>query len=525
MSAAAIGAPAAAPARDAIDKRRVLAFFGMVLGMFMSILDIQIVSASLSEIQAGLAAGADEVTWVQTSYLIAEVVMIPLSGFLARTFSTRTLFTVCAAGFTLMSFLCAQATSIEQMIVFRALQGFIGGGMIPSVFSAAFTIFPPKVRIVVQPIIGLVATLAPTIGPTAGGYLTEIFSWHWLFLINVAPGILVTVMAWSLIDFDEPDYSLLDNFDWTGLISMSVFLGALEYVLEEGPSKNWFDENIIVYSALASAVGALVFFWRSYVSTNPVVDLKIRNGSFWTGCIFSFVLGIGLYGLTYVYPVYLARVRGDTALQIGETLFVTGLTQFLTAPVAGRLAMRVDGRILLALGFGLFAFSSWMMTGMTKDWDFWNIFAPQILRGASLMLCMVPLNAVALGSLRPQDVKNASGVFNLTRNLGGAVGLAIINTMINRRWDLHLQQLREQVNWGSQTALEWLNKMTGAFASLPDPQLAATRQIANYVRREALVMALADVFMLIAVMFAAMIFMTLFIRKPALLGAETSSGH
>ena len=244
MSAAspAIGAgPAAraAPVKEAINPRRLAAFIFMVFGMFMAVLDIQIVSASLSEIQAGLSASSDEITWVQTSYLIAEVIMIPLSGFLSRVFSTRTIFFVSAAGFTLMSFFCSTASSIEEMIVWRALQGFIGGGMIPTVFASAYTIFPRSRLPIIAPIIGLVATLAPTIGPTVGGYLTDAFSWHWLFLVNIIPGIIVSLGAWLLIDFDEPDYALLKNFDWFGLIFMAGFLGALEYALEEGPSKDW----------------------------------------------------------------------------------------------------------------------------------------------------------------------------------------------------------------------------------------------------------------------------------------------
>jgi MFS transporter, DHA2 family, multidrug resistance protein len=507
------------------DAQRVIAFVGMVFGMFMSILDIQIVSASLTEIQAGLSAGADEVTWVQTSYLIAEVIMIPLSGFLSRAFSTRYVFTVCAGGFTLMSFLCAQATSIEQMIVFRAIQGFIGGGMIPTVFASAFTVFPPSKRVIIQPIIGLVATLAPTIGPTAGGYLTDIFSWHWLFLVNIGPGILVTLISWFMIDFDEPDLKLLEGFDWTGLFSMAIFLGALEYVLEEGPSKNWFDEDIIVYAAMASVLSAVVFFWRSYVSRNPIVDLRIHSGSFWAGSLFSFVLGIGLYGLTYVYPVYLARVRGDTALMIGETMFVTGMMQMLSAPLVGRIMMFVDARILLAIGFMNFAISCYLMTDVTKDWDFWQLFVPQLFRGSSLMLCMVPINSVAMGALAPHEMKNASGLFNLTRNLGGAVGLAIINTFINNRWDLHLTRLHEKITWSSDKTMQWMQTLTGAFSRLgSDASLAATKQIAGYVRREALVMALSDVFLLIGVIFAAMILLIPFVKKPPMLGM-TGDGH
>src|SRR6266852_6246601 len=220
---------AAAAPSERIAPRRLFAFLIMVFGMFMSILDIQIVSASLTDIQAGLSASSSEVSWVQTSYLIAEVIAIPLSGFLSRALGTRLLFAISAAGFTVASFLCGFASSIEQMILWRAIQGFLGAGMIPTVFASAYTIFPRSKQPIVAPIIGLVATLAPTIGPTVGGYLTDAFSWHWLFLVNIIPGIIVSTACFFLIDFDKPDYSLLKRFDWIGLASMAGFLGALEY--------------------------------------------------------------------------------------------------------------------------------------------------------------------------------------------------------------------------------------------------------------------------------------------------------
>ncbi|MFY8102081.1 MAG: DHA2 family efflux MFS transporter permease subunit, partial [Allorhizobium sp.] len=415
-----------APAEERMDPRRVFAFLAMVFGMFMSILDIQIVSASLAEIQAGLGAGSDEIAWVQTSYLIAEVIMIPLSGVLARIVSTRVLFTFCAAGFTLASALCATATNIEQMIVYRAIQGFIGGGMIPSVFAAAFTIFPPSKRNIVSPMVGLVATLAPTIGPTIGGYLSHAMSWHWLFLINVVPGILVAAAAWSLIDFDKPDLKLLKKFDWWGLASMAVFLGTMEFVLEEGNNKDWFNDHHIVMGTVAMVIGGAIFFWRVFKVELPVVDLRaFSNANFAFGSLFSFVMGVGLYGLTYLYPLYLGRIRGYDSLMIGETMFVSGAAMFFTAPVAGALSNKLDPRVMM-IGFSGFALGTYLMTGITADWDFYELLVPQILRGCSLMLCMVPINNLALGTLPPDRIKNASGLFNLTRNLGGAVGLAII---------------------------------------------------------------------------------------------------
>src|SRR5271170_4575150 len=266
-SGAGVAAVAIAPARaaapaEAFEPRRVAAFIFMVFGMFMAILDIQIVSASLSEIQAGLSASSDEITWVQTSYLIAEVIMIPLSGFLSRVLSTRTIFFASSAGFTLMSYFCSRATSIDEMIVWRALQGFIGGGMIPTVFASAYTIFPRSKQALVTPMIGLIATLAPTVGPTVGGYLTDALSWHWLFFINVIPGIAVTVAALTLIDFDKPDYALLDHFDWWGLIAMAGFLGALEYVLEEGPQYEWMQDTSVAICAWICGISAIAFFYR-----------------------------------------------------------------------------------------------------------------------------------------------------------------------------------------------------------------------------------------------------------------------
>ncbi|MGX1306846.1 DHA2 family multidrug resistance protein [Amorphus suaedae] len=520
----AIPAPAAASA--GLDRRKMTAFIFMVFGMFMAILDIQIVSASLSEIQAGLSASADEISWVQTSYLIAEVIMIPLSGFLSRAFSTKWLFAGACAGFTFMSFMCATATSIDQMIVYRALQGFIGGGMIPTVFAAAYSVFPREKQPIVAPIIGLVATLAPTIGPTIGGYLTELFSWHWLFLINIIPGIAVTIATITLVDFDEPDLSLLDRFDWLGLLFMAGFLGSLEYVLEEGAANDWFDDRLIVFFAVLSAGSALGFFWRAFTASEPVVDLRaFSNRNFATGSAFSFVMGIGLYGLTYLYPIYLARIRGYSALMIGETMFVSGIAMFLTAPFAGRLAAKIDPRVMIAIGFFGFGLGTWQASHITSDWDFWELFMPQVLRGVSLMLCMVPITNLSLGTLPISSLKNASGLFNVTRNLGGAVGLAIINTILTNRADMHAARLSESVRWGRPPADEAVATITQGLSSLgPDAHAGAISRIVQMVSQQASVMAFADVFYVLTGLFFLLILATPLMRRPAPLPSG-AGGH
>src|SRR3984957_10338402 len=518
-------APLAAPAdADRIDPARLLAFMAMCFGMFMAFLDIQVVSASLAQIQAGLAASSDEITWVQTSYLMAEVVAIPLSGFLSRALGTRVMFASAAAGFTVASLMCGLSSSMNEMIVWRALQGFIGGGMVPTVFASAYTIFPRSRMPVVVPLIGLIPTLAPTVGPTVGGYLTDALSWHWLFFINIVPGILVTIAALALIDFDKPDYALFKSFDWTGLISMALFLGALEYVLEDGPRYDWFDDSTITLVAVVSALSAVVFLARVLTAKNPIVDLQaFLNRNFALGSIFSFVLGIGLYGLTYLYPVYLGEIRGYDSLMIGETMFVSGAVMFASAPLVGKLMTKVDPRLMLAAGFLIFAASNWEASYITKDWDFWELLVPQLLRGFGMMLAIVPITNVALGTLSPDRLKNASGLFNLTRNLGGAVGLAALNTVLNNRTDLHLARLHDAITWSRLPAIEMLsslqNRMPGS-----DAQSMALQQMFQLVHQQGVVMAFADVFLLLCLLYVAFAGMIVLMRKPDPVAAG-AGGH
>jgi MFS transporter, DHA2 family, multidrug resistance protein len=513
-----------AGAADRIQQRQLFAFVAMCFGMFMAVLDIQIVSASLADIQAGLSASADEIPWVQTSYLIAEVIAIPLSGFLSRALGTRILFTISAAGFTLASIMCGTSSSIDGMIVWRAIQGFIGGGMIPTVFASAYLLFQGPRQKFVAPIIGLIATLAPTIGPTVGGYLTDAYSWHWLFFINVVPGIVVTLASFTLIDFDKPDFGLLKNFDWYGLISMAAFLGALEYVLEEGPRYEWFDDDTILIVAIVSGVSALIFFARVLIARAPIVDLfAFANRNFAVGSLFSFVLGIGLYGLTYLYPVYLAQVRAYDALMIGETLFVSGLVMFVTAPIAGQLNDRFDPRFVLIAGFVLFAIGTWEMIDVTSDWDFWELLWPQIFRGVGLMFAIIPVTNTALGTLPAERVKNASGLFNLMRNLGGAIGLAAINTWFNDRMDLHLQRLHEAVNAASIPAQEALANLASRYQG-SDAKSQALQQLFNMVRLQAAVMSYADVFLLLTALFFIVAAFGIFMKRPQA-PAEASAGH
>src|SRR4051794_10052610 len=509
------------PASERIAPKRLFAFIIMVFGMFMSILDIQIVSASLSEIQAGLSASSSEVSWVQTAYLIAEVIAIPLSGFLSRALGTRLLFAISAAGFTGASFLCGFASTIEQMILWRAIQGFLGAGMIPTVFASAYTVFPRNKFHIVGPIIGLVATLAPTIGPTVGGFITDALSWHWLFFINIFPGVIITVGVLALVDFDQPNFALLQRFDWWGLITMAGFLGSLEYVLEEGPQYEWLQDTSVAVCATVCAVSAILFFFRVLTAEEPIVDIRtFGNRNFAIGCLISFCVGIGLYGLTYMYPRYLAEVRGYSALMIGETMFVSGIAMFLTAPIVGRLMLKYDLRYIIAAGLIIFALGSWQMTWVTREYDFYELLVPQILRGIGMMLAMVPTNTIALGTLPPDRVKNASGLFNLTRNLGGALGLAVINQVLNERTDLHISRLHERVTWGNATATETLNMFTQRLQGMGDAALMAMKQLSQIVHRQAVVMGYGDAFFMLTLFYFGLSLLVMLLKKPASVSTE-----
>jgi DHA2 family multidrug resistance protein len=304
---------------------------------------------------------------------------------------------------------------------------------------------------------------------------------------------------------------------------MALFLGALEYVLEDGPRYDWFEDSTIAFAAAVSAASALIFFARVLIARQPIVDLRaFVDRNFALGSMFSFVLGIGLYGLTYLYPIYLGEIRGYNALMIGQTLFISGATMFLTAPIVGSLMTRIDARIMLAAGFAIVAISNWQMSYLTRDWDFWQLLVPQVLRGFGMMFAIVPITNISLGTLAPDRLKNASGLFNLTRNLGGAVGLAGLNTVLDKRIDLHLARLHESITWARKPVLETLN---GLAARIPgsDAQNMALKQLFLFTRLQGTAMAFADVFLLLCLMFMVFASLVWLMRRPPPLTAEVSA--
>jgi DHA2 family multidrug resistance protein len=520
--------PAGGPGADFKPRGGLVGFFVMVLGMFMAILDIQIVASSLPEIQAGVSASLEEVTWVQTAYLVAEVVMIPLSGWLAQVFSSRWLFAASAAGFTVTSVACAFSWDITSLIVFRAAQGFIGGGMIPTVFAAIYKLLPPRRRMLGTVIVGLTATVAPAAGPTIGGWITENFSWHWLFLANVVPGLFVTIAVPTLVDMDRPNLKLLGHIDLIGIALVAGFLGSLEYVLDEGPREDWFANDTILTFAIVSAVSGVLLIWRERVAEHPVIDFRVfANRNFALGCVLVSIVGMCLYGQTFILPQILSQVRGYNSMQIGHVMFVTGAAMFCTAPIAGRISHALDPRMPLFLGFFLVATGLWLNAQMTVEVGFDQLLAPQIVRGVGLMMCIVPITSTALGTMDHHLVSIGSGLFNVFRNMGGAVALSMINTQWDARYDLHYWRLAESMPAGRPESEAFIqgvqDRMAQFWPQLGNTDLASYAAAARTVAQQANIMAWNDIFFMLSVAFVIFAPLILLQAKPS--GGDGGGGH
>jgi MFS transporter, DHA2 family, multidrug resistance protein len=485
-------------------KAKVFAFATMCIGFFIALLDIQIVSASLRDIGGGLSAGTDETTWLQTSYLVAEIIVIPLSGWLSQVMSTRWLFCVSAVGFTITSLMCGWAWDIHSMIVFRALQGFLGGSMIPTVFTTAFFYFQGTQRVIAAATLGAVSSLAPTLGPTIGGWITDHYSWHWLFFVNLVPGIYVATAVPLLVRIDKPDLKLLRGADYLGMVLMAVSLGCLEYTLEEGERWEWFGDATIRTTAWIAGLAGVAFIWRSLKHPQPIVDftaLKVRN--FGLGSFLSFIAGIVLFSTIYLTPLFLGQVRGFSPLQIGITVLWTGFFHIAAIPIYTLLSRRFDLRWLMVFGFLCFTLSMWTFAPITHEWGWKELLLPQALRGFGQQFAVAPTIFMALGSLPPQRLKLASGLFNLMRNLGGALGIAACSTLLNDRSNVHFLHLAERLNSSNEGAQALLARLAASAARWDGDTVhagaVALRQLWSLTFREAQTQAFADIFLAIMV--------------------------
>lgn len=504
-----------------------LGFGGMIIGQFMAILDIQIVAASLSQIQSGIGASADEMSWVQTVYLLAEVVIMPLTAYMSRMWGTQRFFMAACILFIVSSILTGLTTSIESMIFMRAVQGIAGGAMIPVVFSTAFTVFPPERRITANVVVGLIVTLAPTVGPTLGGHLTDIANWRWLFFVNVPPGLLALFLVWRYGNFDKGDPSLSKGVDWWGVALMAIGLLSIQYVIEEGAKDSWFQDDTILWLTVLGVTTFAAFIWRQLTYWQPIVSLKpFKDRNFSIGIVMTLVSGMSLYGGTFVLPLFLGQIRRYSAAETGTTMLVSGLAMFMTGPIAGRLVRQFDPRVAMVIGFAVAAYGTGLGHAVTADWAFNEFALLQAIRGVGVMIAMIASQQMTVSTIPVSLMKDASALVNLTRNVGGAVGLALLSTALTQQTARHFMELSSAVSSASAQSQMLMSSLTARMAQLglADPDGAGRKAFSMMLHREASILAFGDAFAMLAVGLAFAAVLALF-AKPGSNQAPSGGGH
>jgi MFS transporter, DHA2 family, multidrug resistance protein len=480
-----------------------LGFSAMCLGLCMAVLDIQVVASSLTTIGSALHIAPARLGWIQTGYLMAEVISIPLTGVLTRALSLRWMFVSATLGFTLASLGCAMSTTVTMLIALRVVQGFCGGMLIPAVFTSIFVMIPKAQEILATTLAGLFAMIAPTIGPFVGGYVTQHLSWNWIFLINIFPGLLVSLVVARCVHVGVADPRVMRKLDYATLILAAIFLGSLQLLLNEAPSRDW-RGGFVFTTAAVCIISAVMGVWRALTHETPFIDLyRFRRRDFALGSALSFIFGAGLYGSSYLLALFLGLVRGHTPIVIGEIMVVSGAAQLLMAPVAAFAETKVNCRILIALGYLLFGLGLFANGLENPRSEFWGLFWPQILRGAAVMLCILPATRLALEGWGEADVADASALFNLMRNLGGAIGIAMIDTLMQSRTANLADALGKRLQAGDASAARLVGLPAGMFHGHDmGPVDAFTRAIvAPMVERTALTQSLNEGWLLLAGLF------------------------
>jgi DHA2 family multidrug resistance protein len=486
-------------------------FAAMCLGMFMAILDIQVVVTSLAVIQAALDIGADRMSWIQTAYLISEIIAIPLTGLFIRTLGLKRTFIIALSVFTLASIACAVSFDFLSLIAARVIQGFAGGVLIPLVFAAIFLLFPRQNHPLATTLAGIVAVLAPTLGPIVGGWITETTSWHWLFLINVLPGLIAIAIAFGSFGPEITDIAGLKRIDWLSLICLALALAAFEIALKQAPNDGWTSGTVMGLLGATVILGA-AFVQRALTHANAPVDIALLGRrNFAAGCVLSFALGMSLFGMVYLMPVFLSFVRGHGPLRIGEIMLVTGAAQLLMAPLAVQLEKSVDARWLTVVGFTVFAIGLALSTQQSADTDYNEMFWPQVIRGASVMICLLAPTRIALGNLDHRAIGDGSSLFNMMRNLGGAIGISLIDTLMFTRGPNYAEDLTDKLKAGDPQTLDLFGLTPADIQGGLDSMRLL--DLMPDLEKQSLVMAINDAWMLLAAVAVVGLVALLFVRK------------
>jgi MFS transporter, DHA2 family, multidrug resistance protein len=501
------------------DLKTWMAVLGSIIGAFISVLNIQITNASLPNIQGAIGAGIDDGGWISTAYLVAEIVVIPLTAYLTSVFSLRRYLLGNTIMFLVMSVACAYAQNLTQMITLRALQGFFGGVLIPLAFTITLTMLPRAKQPVGLAMFAVSATFAPAIGPTIGGYLTENYGWQYIFYVNLVPGAIMLATLWPSLRPAPMQLSLLKQGDWPGIATLAIGLAALQTVLEEGNKDDWFGSPFIVRLSLVAAISLSLFLWIELTTKQPLLNLRLlKRRNFGLGSLACVILGMALYGSVYLLPVYLSQIQGYNSEQVGMVLAWTGLPQLVLIPFVPFLMRHIDTRILVGVGFFLFAVSTFLNLAISPDYAGDQLFIPNLVRALGQALVLTPLSALATGGIERENAGSASAMFNMMRNLGGSIGIAALETFVTKREQFHSNIITARVSLLDEATRQRITELQNHFlASGASDQAAAWHdavvQIGRTVRMQAYLLAYSDAFYLMGAALLLAMLTTVAMRK------------
>ncbi len=511
-------------AEAAVSPKTWVAVGGALVGAFLAVLNIQITNASLPYIEGGIGTGGVYGTWVSTAYLIGEIIVIPLTDFLSRVVSLRRYLLANTALFLLFSVLCGHVHSLSEMIVCRALQGFTGGVLIPLAFTIVMTMLPPSKQPIGLAGFSISATFAPAIGPTIGGYLTDYYGWPWVFYVNLVPGLVMLAALWYALPRSATQFGLLRQGDWRGIALMALGLAAFQTVLDDGNVYNWFDSPFIVKLSLVAALALGAFALWQFFAPKPLVNPRLLGRrNFGLGTLGNFLLGFALYSSAYLLPQYLSVSQGFDAEQIGEVMAWTGLPQLVVIPLVPLLMKRIDARLLVGAGFIVFATGCFMNLWLDQNYAAPQFFWPNVVRALGQAVVMTPIAAIAMVGVAPNEAGAASGLFNMMRNLGGAIGTAAVETFFTKREQFHSAIITPKVSLAQPATRDRLADLQRYFMAhgYPDPAGGMHRAIiavGETIRAQATIMGYADAFALIGTVLLIAVVAVAMLRKGAAAG-------
>jgi DHA2 family multidrug resistance protein len=476
------------------------------IGTLLQVIDVSIVNVSLPQMQGNLGATLTEISWVITGYAIANAIIIPLTAWLGDRFGVKSYYLFSLIAFVLASVACGFATSIKMLLVSRVLQGLFGGGLAPRAQAILFETFPPHEQGLAQAVFGLGVIVGPTFGPTLGGYLTDTLGWRWVFFINVPVGIIAVLMAIAFVPASAPRRQIGRGVDWLGILLLAIWLGAFQTFIEEGEGDGWFESGFITMLAIIAVIGLVLFICCELRAKHPAVDLRVlRHRSLMGGSLYAIVLGISLYGTIFVIPLFTQNILHFTARQTGMLIIPGALVTAVTMPLIGRLMGKIDARALVGIGSIIVGSAMFLLAEINVNTSSWSLFTPLLIRGIGMGFLFIPLSVATLGTLPKIELATASGFFNLNRQIGGSIGVALLATLLEKRGVFHYDRLAEHVGVYNSATQYYLNNLQSAFIQKGFDAASANQASISMLDRmthmQAMILSFEDVYIAVGILF------------------------